>query len=207
MSRDTREKLLDVAEKLINDRGFAATSIDQVLEGVGVTKGAFFHHFRSKADLAHALIERFAARDRKILHGNLQRAEKLSDDPLQQVLIFVGLMVELAEQIDASAHPGCLFATYCYESGLFDEHTHRVIADALLGWRVALAERLRTASVRYPLRRQVDLDSLADGLTVAFEGAFVLARALGGGSAVADQVRHYRDYLRLLFGVDENAEA
>jgi TetR/AcrR family transcriptional repressor of nem operon len=197
---DTRTRLLDAAEGLINRRGYAATSIDQILEEVGVTKGAFFHHFRSKNDLARALIERFAAADQELLRSNLARAEHLSDDPLQQVLIFAGLMIEVAEALDGDPHPGCLFATYCYESGLFDEETRGVIADAMLGWRSTLGDKLRAAVQVHPLPEDVDVDSLADMATALFEGAFVMARALPG-KVFADQMRHYRRYLQLVFGV------
>jgi len=197
---DTRDRLLDAAQELVNQQGFSATSVDQILTAVGLTKGAFFHHFKSKAELARALIERFAAADQEVLRTSLERAEKLSDDPLQQLLIFVGLMIEMGETLDASPEPGCLFATYCFESGLFEEETRRVVADAMEGWREALGEKLRAAAAAHPPRREVDLDSLADMLTVIFEGAFVLARTFPGRQTFVAQLRHYREYLQLLFG-------
>jgi TetR/AcrR family transcriptional repressor of nem operon len=202
----TREKLLDAAEAIVSRQGFAATSIDQILGEVGVTKGSFFYHFKSKNELARALIERFAAADQELLRSNMERAEKLADEPLQQLLIFAGLLVEVAEQLDTSPQPGCLFATYCYEKGLFDEQTHRVIADAFLGWRRVLGEKLRAAAAEHPLAQDVDIDSLADMATVLFEGAFVMARTLSGRSLFADQMRHYRRYLQLLFGARAPAE-
>jgi len=195
---NTRTRLLDAAEWLIHRQGFAATTVDQILERVGVTKGAFFHHFRTKNDLALALIERFAAADREVLRANMERAEDLGEGPLQQVLIFVGLMIEVAESLDADPNPGCLFATYCYESGLFEEETKRVIADAMLNWRETLGAKLRAAARTHPLPEDVDVDSLADMATVVLEGAFVMARTLPG-SVFADQLRHYRRYLQLLF--------
>ena len=196
---DTRDRLLDAAEQMINRHGFAATSIDRIIAAVDVTKGTFFYHFKSKADLARALIERFAAKDREVLMSSLERAERLSEDPVQQVLIFAGLMLEVAEQVDAAPQPGCLFATYCYESGLFDSGTNQVIADALLQWRRLVGAKLRAAAEAQPPVVPVDMDSLADMITVVFEGAFVSARTLGGKTTVADQVRHFRNYLQLLF--------
>ena len=91
----TRERLLDAAQAGINERGFAGTSIDQIIERAGVTKGTFFYHFKSKNELARALIERFAAADRAVLGESMARAERLAEDPLQQLLIFVGLMIEV----------------------------------------------------------------------------------------------------------------
>jgi TetR/AcrR family transcriptional repressor of nem operon len=184
---------------MINEQGFAATSIDRVIERVGVTKGTFFYHFKTKNDLARALIDRFAAADQQVLRGSMERAEKLSDDPLQQLLIFVGLLLEVAENLDANPQPGCLFATYCYESGLFDEGTHSVISDAMLNWRKVLGEKLRIVAERQPPRLDVDLESLADMMTVIFEGSFVMARCIKGPQHFAHQIRHYRNYLQLLF--------
>ncbi|UCF66268.1 MAG: TetR/AcrR family transcriptional regulator [Acidobacteriota bacterium] len=196
----TRARLLDAAEEMINRQGFAATSIDQIIDKVGMTKGTFFYHFKTKNELARALIERFAAADQQFLRSSMERAEKLSDDPLQQVLIFVGLLIEVGEQLDANPQPGCLFATYCYERGLFDEETHRVIADAMMSWRRVLGGKLRAAAEQHPPKTEADLDSLADMLTVVFEGAFVMSRSISGPGVFAAQLRHYRAYLQLLFG-------
>src|SRR5688572_12444414 len=60
MPRDgsaTRERILDTAERLMTDQGYNATSLDQVVAESSSSKGAFFHHFRSKADLALQLVE------------------------------------------------------------------------------------------------------------------------------------------------------
>ena len=57
----TRERILDAAQRIVLERGFAATSVDAVLEEAPATKGAFFHHFPSKNDLGRALLKRYAA--------------------------------------------------------------------------------------------------------------------------------------------------
>ena len=82
----TRDKLLDAAQEMINEQGFAATSIDQIIDRVGLTKGTFFYHFKTKNDLARALIDRFAAADQQVLRGSMERAEKLSDEVTSMVL-------------------------------------------------------------------------------------------------------------------------
>ena len=55
----TKEKILSTAESLVLDYGFAGTSVDKVIERAGITKGTFFYHFKTKAELAKAMIERF----------------------------------------------------------------------------------------------------------------------------------------------------
>ncbi|MDN7138042.1 TetR family transcriptional regulator [Pseudidiomarina sp. 1ASP75-14] len=54
----TRNELLDAAERLFSERGVSNTSMMQVAEAAGVTRGAIYHHFENKLDLIHALMER-----------------------------------------------------------------------------------------------------------------------------------------------------
>jgi len=56
----TRDSLLDAAQSLILERGFSGMSLDDIVKQVGITKGAFFYHFKSKNDLGKALIKLFA---------------------------------------------------------------------------------------------------------------------------------------------------
>ena len=195
----TRERILDEAHGLALGHGFGSTSIDKVIERAGVTKGAFFHHFKNKAELAQALVERYARQEHQLVAETMARAERLSRDPLQQLLIFVGLFQEMFEG-QTEPHPGCLFAAFCYESDLVDADTIGVIATALLQSRQMLVERLQAVAAVHPPRSAVDPESLADLLMGVFEGAFVLERTLRQPGIIAGQLGHYKRYLELLFG-------
>lgn len=207
MARDgtaTRTRILDAAQELVLERGFAGTSVDEVIAKAATTKGGFFHHFASKQELARALVERYVAADMDLLDDLFTRAERLSRDPLQQLLLFVGLQEEAADEL-ASDDPGCLYASFCYERNLVDEATRDLIADAVLAWRTRTRAKLDEVVALYPPRLPVDLDALADeGLTV-FEGAYVLSRALGDPTLLKGQLRHFRTYLELLFTPAEAA--
>src|SRR5688500_11051015 len=83
----TRERILDVAYESIVQKGFAATSIEELVEAAGITKSGFFYHFRDKNDLARQLFDRFLNEDETIFDALAKRARELSDDPLQSLLI------------------------------------------------------------------------------------------------------------------------
>jgi TetR/AcrR family transcriptional repressor of nem operon len=204
MRRDgeaTREKIMDVAQDLVLNYGYGGTSVDRIIEGAGVTKGAFFYHFKSKNDLARALIDRFWQLDQQQYYSARERAEQLSRDPLQQMLIFVGLFIEIMEPLE-EPYPGCLYASYCYEGRILDEETLGVVREAMLFWRGKLSESFETIAAKYPPRLPVDANSLADELTVILEGAFIVSRTLNEPKVTAEQLRHYRSYLELLFSPD-----
>lgn len=201
MPRDgtaTRVAIMDAAERLILERGFAGTPIDDILEAAGLTKGAFFHHFGSKQELAHALIERYARLDLAHLQTKMDRAERLSTDPLQQLLVFVGLFREEAQEL-TQPYPGCLMGSFCYEAGLFDDEVIRIIRSTFLTWRERLTAKLDEVAEAHPPTREVDLASLADQITVVFEGAYIMSKVLGDPAVVAAQLDHHRTYLELLF--------
>ena len=187
-----------MTEGLVLERGFSATTIESVIRGAGATKGGFFHHFSSKAALAHALVQRWADRDRAELEAALARAERLSHDPLQQLLLFVGLLEEAAPA-PLAGHSGCLYASASYERGVLDPGTRAIVEGATRLWRTTVVAKLAQIVSHYPPRQDVDLDAIADQLLVVFEGAFVLARTLGEPEIVASQLRQYRRYLELLF--------
>lgn len=209
MPRDgstTRTAIMDSAESLILETGFAATSVDRVIGRAGVTKGTFFYHFESKAGLARALVERYAELDLANLEEHLARAEQRSDDPLEQLLIFIGLFEEVAGSL-SEPYPGCLFASYCTEAGLFDQNTLQIIRDTMATWRRRLGDKFEEAIRRHPPRADVDSESLADMITVIFEGAFMLSKIMKDPRTVAEQLRHYRNYVILLFGADSGTAA
>ena len=54
----TKEKILDMAQELILQKGFSGSSIDEIIEKSDITKGGFFYHFSGKNDLACSLMKR-----------------------------------------------------------------------------------------------------------------------------------------------------
>lgn len=194
----TRERILDAAQALILDHGFGSTTVEAVVGRAGITKGAFFHHFRSKSDLARTLIDRFAAMDREHMERHLARAEKLAHDPLQQLLTLIALYEEDFEAL-GEAVPGCLFASYIYEHKLFDDEVLAVLRESTLMWRRVMLAKLEEAARAHPPKREVDLESLADLFYSLTEGAFIMTKTLGDKTLVVRQARHLRAYLELLF--------
>ena len=92
MARDgtaNRERILDTAQRLVLERGFAATSVDAVITEASTSKGGFFHHFHSKNELGLALLERYAAADKRLLEEFMADAEAETDDPAEQLVAFV----------------------------------------------------------------------------------------------------------------------
>jgi TetR/AcrR family transcriptional repressor of nem operon len=193
----TRDRILDVATEIALDRGFAGASLDDVLRQSGVTKGAFYHYFGSKADLGRAILDRYASADLAMLDRLWVQAEALSRDPLQQLLLFVGLFANLEEL--ATEDPGCLYATFIYERQLGVDGANEVIEASVRAWRSRFRAKLDEVVAHDPPRVEVDLDALADLVFSTSEGAYVIARATRDPNLVRGQLLQVRTYLELLF--------
>lgn len=189
---------MDAAESIILDKGFGGTTVSNVIDRAGVSKGAFFHHFSSKAELGKELVQRYADEDAEHLEQTLVKAEGLSEDPLQQLLIFVKLFEQEIESLE-EPFPGCLFASYLQQSELFDHNILDIIRESMLLWRTRVLDKLKKIEQKHPPRRDVDLQSLADMLMVIFEGSFVLSQSLNENRVIVQQLSNYHNYLKLLF--------
>ena len=197
----TAQKILDVAQGMFLDYGYAGTSIDEVVKRAGITKGTFFYHYNNKEELAQAAVEEFVTADKKLCEEEMARAEKLSKDPLQQILIFVGLFIEMMDQL-SEPYPGCLYASYCYQSGLLNDKALGRVKDGILFWRETLGQKIQEAIDTHKPKRDINAEALADNLTVTFEGAYILSRMLNEPKLTARQLEIYRNSLEALFEVD-----
>ncbi len=194
----TKTRILDAAEALIMGHGLASTSIDMVIEKAAITKGAFFYHFKSKSALARALVERYADQEETLLDERLKCVERLSLDPLQQVLILIGMFLEQTDQL-VEPGGGCLIASYVYQCDELDEEIRKISAQSILGWRQHLGNKFREVLAEYPPRFPVTAEHLADGFASTLEGGFVMVRVLREPKQLSQQLVHYRNYIELLF--------
>jgi AcrR family transcriptional regulator len=195
----TRERILDVAYEAIVQKGFAATSIEELVEAAGITKSGFFYHFRDKNDMARQLFERFLAEDEAIVDTLVARARELSDDPLQSFLIFLNLYAQMMDDM-AALHPGCMVASVAYQERLFDAELKQMNIDYILRMRRRFRAWLDEISARHPPAVEIDMDALADNLTAIIEGAIILSRSLQDRSLMGRQTRLFRSHIKLLFG-------
>lgn len=194
----TRDRLLEIAERRILQQGFAGTSIDEIIKEAGITKGGFFYHFSSKDDLALGLLQRYKEQDALLFNGLFDRAGELTDDPLQQMLVFVKLLSETMADLE-DLHPGCLVASFTYESQQVNQKVRDLTAESVMVWRELFEEHLKKIDGHYNMKTETSYAELADMLSSIIEGGIIVSRALGDPDILVRQLLQYRAHLRLLF--------
>jgi len=194
----TRSRILEVAEAAVLAKGFASTSVEEIIAAVGITKSGFFYHFPDKRSLARALLVRYLEEDKRVLDDLFGRADDLNEDPLHGLVVGLKLFAEMMSKLP-EAHPGCLAASFCYQDQLFDREVRELNAQGMLEWRKRFRTRFDLIIERYPARRDVDLDALSDMAATLVEGGLVLGRALADPSILPRQILLYRDFVRSIF--------
>jgi len=194
----TRERIMDIAQDAVLHKGFASTSIDEIICEAGITKSGFFYHFRDKNDLAKALLLRYTTEEWKVFDELFKKADELSDDPLHSFLIFLKLFADLMGDLP-NGHPGCLIASYVYQDFLFSQEVRALTTEGHQIWRKRFCEKLDKIAARYPARIEVNLDDMADMLSAVADGGIILSKSLHDPSLLPRQILQYRAYVKLVF--------
>lgn len=193
-SGGARSKLLDAAVAIIRQKGYAATSVDELCATAGVTKGAFFHHFPSKDSLAVA-----AANYWQELSDALFAAAPYHrlNDPLDRILGYLDFRKAMLRGDVAKF--SCLAGTLLQEA--YQTHPDiRLACDATIGSHAATVESdIADAMKRYRIRAPWTAESLALHTQAVLQGAFILAKAKGHAGVAEDSIEHLRRYVELLF--------
>jgi len=197
-TNETRERILELAEAAVLDKGFAATSIEELIVGAGITKSGFFYHFRDKGELARALMLRYIAHNDAVLDDIFVRADELNEDPLHGFLVALKLFAEMMAELPAT-HPGCLVASFCYQDRLFDGEVRTLTQAGVRSWRKLFLDRLEIIAGRYPPKVALSLEDLADMANTLVDGGIIMSRVLVDKTILPRQILLYREFIRTVF--------
>lgn len=196
-----RIKILNAALSVIRTKGYSATSVDDLCLTAGVTKGAFFHHFKSKEDLAVAAANYWSEMTGGFFASAPYHAHA---DPLDRVLGYIDFRAAILK--GTLPEFTCLAGTMLQET--YDAHP--AIRDACARSITDHAAKIETdiaaAMERYGIVADWTAASLALHTQAVLQGAFILAKATGGPELAAQSVQHLRRYIVLLFNTSRNTE-
>lgn len=199
---NARSKLLDAATALVRQKGYAATSIDDLCKSAGVTKGAFFHHFPTKEALAVAGAEAWTehARTRIFTGAPWQQIE----DPLERLLAHIDFRLAM---IDGPVEGfTCLVGTMVQEAFATNDNIRAACDASITAYAERLAEDIQPAIDTYGIRDGVTALGLAYHIQAVLQGAFILAKSKGDPAIARGTVIHLKRYVQMLFGVSDRGK-
>jgi TetR/AcrR family transcriptional repressor of nem operon len=190
----SRKKLLDVALRVLRERGFNATTVDVLCAAAGVTKGAFFHHFHTKEDLAVAAADHWSEVTGEMFATACYHQHA---DPLDRVLGYIDLRTDLIR--GAPAEFTCVVGTMTQEIFQTNPRIREACWASISGHAERLEGDIAAALDRYHVGGDLTASGLALHTQAVLQGAFILAKAKNDPQVAADCVTHLRRYFELLF--------
>jgi len=191
----SRSRLLDAALRTLREKGYNATTVDGLCAAADVTKGAFFHHFRTKEDMAVAAAEHWSTVTAQLF---ARAAYHDRADPLDRVLGYIDLRASLIH--GAAAEFSCFAGTMTQEIFLSHPTIRQACSESIISHAATLEEDLAEAIEKYRPGIGLTARGLAIHTQTVLQGAFVLAKATDDPQVAVDSVLHLRRYFELLFG-------
>lgn len=191
----TLDNILGVARDLFLNRGFSATSVDEICRKAKITKGGFFHYFKSKECLAKIVLTRFCANTRDQIRQS-GCCENVSD-PLERVFAALDCISENLRQ--SKKHQGCLITTFVQEMSQTHPAIQSMCREGLEAWALMIKNELKLAKKKYAPHSSVNVDSLANYCVAVIEGAQILAKANGKSKFMDESIDHLKEYLIFVF--------
>ena len=191
---ESKTRFLQAALQVIRAKGYMATTIEEVCEAAGLTKGSFFHHFDSKEELALAAADYWTEGTGELFTSAPYHARA---DALERLLAYVDFRKALLT--GGLADFTCLAGTMVQEV----YGTHPAIREAcdrsIGGHAETLEPDIAEAMRKYRVNGEWTARSLALYMQAVIQGSFILAKAKGGPAVARECLDHLRRYTEMLF--------
>jgi TetR/AcrR family transcriptional repressor of nem operon len=198
-SAATRTKLLDAACDVVRAKGYAGTTVDDICQAAGVTKGSFFYHFKSKDELGVAAADQFEAMAVTIFGSAPYQAYP---DPRDRVLGYVDFRASML-QGDISQFT-CLLGTMVQEA--YATHPEvRAACDRNMSEHVAeLTRDVAAAKQLYAPDAPWTAESVGYFMQAVLQGAFIFTKVKQSPQVARESLAHLRRYLETLLNKTES---
>ena len=178
----TREQIVEAADRLFYRQGFEHTSFSDIADAVGISRGNFYHHFKSKDEILAAVIAARMAGTR----GMLARWEAAGATPVERIRSFIDMMV--VNRVAIKRH-GCPVGTLCTELAKLNHMAQDDAAGLFTLFRTWLSRQFAA------LGREADADALAMHLLGRSQGIATLANAFGDEKFIRSEVAQLHAWL------------
>jgi TetR/AcrR family transcriptional repressor of nem operon len=187
----TRDRLIDSARYLFWERGYAGTSMADLLDHAKVNSGSFYHFFESKEALLREVLEGYLFALRPMI---VDPAFATSEDPVERIFAILAGYRERILLTDSKY--GCPLGRLALEIDPENRPAHALIAKNFQGWIGAVRECTEELKPRLP--RNTDLDALATYVLANMEGGVMLSRSYGSVEPFDRTVKQLRQHFELL---------
>lgn len=198
---ETKRKIVDAGMTLMRQRGFNATTVDDICSAAGVTKGGFFHYFKSKDEIAKAAVTHFHEQKTK----NYEAAPfRTLANPLERIFGRLDYVKESSGGNKQQTTKGCLIGMFAQELAFTHPELREVCQEFFTRIAKDFAADLAEAKAKYAPQARFDPKSLALFYVSLVQGSLMLAKTAENNHVLASNIEQFRSQLQSLFGLDSS---
>lgn len=190
-SSRTRERLIESARYLFWERGYAGTSMADLLAHAEINSGSFYHFFESKEALLRAVLQTYLGALRPMV---VDPAFARTPEPVERIFAILAGYRERILQTQCTY--GCPLGRLALEIDPENRPAHKLISDNFEGWIAAVRECIEGAGNELP--RGTDAEALATYVLAVMEGGVMISRSSGSVEPFDRAVSQLREHFRLL---------
>jgi TetR/AcrR family transcriptional regulator, transcriptional repressor for nem operon len=184
-AKSTRHQIIEAADQLFYENGYEHTSFSDIADTVQISRGNFYHHFKSKDEILDAVIIRRLANTRQFL----ERWEAESEHPIDRIRSFINILITNRAKIKRY---GCPVGTLCAELAKLGHPSQSEANELFTLFRIWLRRQFML------MGREIDADELAMHILARSQGVAALASAFRDDKFVQQEVRQMCEWLSAL---------
>ncbi len=165
----TKQKIVAEATKLVQKRGFEATSMSDLVEATGLQKGCLYFHFTGKDELLLAILEKSKADLFRLVDAALQ-----GKTPADKLENFLQGVLDYQKSMDFSG--GCIFGNIASEMSDKDKRVAAFVRGLFDEWIEKIREVVQAAQKTGTVTKDIPADLLARHIIMVLEGGIMLSR-------------------------------
>lgn len=181
-NKTTHDLIIEAADRLFYQQGFGHTSFSDIADSVGISRGNFYYHFKSKDEILNAVIESRIARTQQMLDAWAAEAK----NPVDRIHKFIDMLVANQTKI---MNNGCPVGTLCVELAKLDHACRGRANDLFTLFRTWLSGQFEQ------LGCEEDADAKAMYLLVHSQGIATLTNAFDDKHFIEQEVALMYDWV------------
>jgi len=189
----TKKKIFTITQKLMLKKGYVATTIDEICDKAGLTKGSFFYYFKTKDQLGSDLLDYYWDE----LNKKMTTSVKPNEDPLGILFDFMDFVVKIYNT--AEFDTSCLLGNFAQELSQTNEIIRKKCDNYLTMQIGRIRDLLDNAKKYHSVKKDLDTESLALSLIALIQGSILVAKSKKNKQVIKQSLKHYKIYLKSIF--------
>jgi TetR/AcrR family transcriptional regulator, transcriptional repressor for nem operon len=190
--RTSKEKLIRAARNLMLAKGYPVTSVDEIIDVAGVSKGSFYHHFDSKEELALTAMHEFLAEGAALM---MEGPFRDVADPKKRAIAFLKHVESVTMRL---WNHGCLLVMFSVELAGTSPRVREETSAILVNMIDRIGAILRPLTKEGGGTMPMTASAMANMYMAVIDGSLVYARATGDSSCIARNLKTFRQQIEAM---------